>query len=379
MRDAAPEYPDGYAGLHVQAQTYAYPALLAAQFGQVSNVTFTQHMTRDVGSGMRVLASLMPNHCGALDPIPAFDWKDAEPGWSLLPIAGTIIHNLGVPMLRLEDTDQDVVCQANPFFRRINTPGASQYEELVQAQDISFFTLWIGLEDMLAYGLRGGKGPVPADEDVFEAHLNRLILAATDSGRSQGIIGTLPDITRFPYFAAQMAWKPSPENCYVQKPLYIQDFTGEVRPALPGDRILLAARAFMEVDNRGLSPQSPIPDSLVLDQHEVLLIQRLTTAYNARIDSLVQRYNAAAPAPCLAIADLHSWFEEVYQGITEDGLQISGSYLIGGVFAADGLYLTPRGNALVANQFIGAINTFYPFRALINTLNPTDFDGVVFP
>jgi hypothetical protein len=64
-------------------------------------------------------------------------------------------------------------------------------------------------------------------------------------------------------------------------------------------------------------------------------------------------------------------------GLVEQGVQLSSAYISGGIFSLDGVHLTPRGYAIVANGFISAINAKYG-----STIPPVDisnYNGVKFP
>jgi hypothetical protein len=117
----------------------------------------------------------------------------------------------------------------------------------------------------------------------------------------------------------------------------------------------------------------------VLDGAESAHVQALAHAYNQQLDSLVAALDAGLGGSRLATVNLHAVFGSLISGVTVDGIGISSSYLDGGIFCLDGIYLTPRGHALVANAFIERINGFPGFRARISPLNIADFPGVIFP
>jgi lysophospholipase L1-like esterase len=64
-------------------------------------------------------------------------------------------------------------------------------------------------------------------------------------------------------------------------------------------------------------------------------------------------------------------------GILVDGVSANSSYISGGIFSLDGVHLTPRGYAIVANEYIKAINKTY--NASIPTVNISNYRGVKFP
>jgi hypothetical protein len=52
-------------------------------------------------------------------------------------------------------------------------------------------------------------------------------------------------------------------------------------------------------------------------------------------------------------------------------------FVTGGIFSLDGIHLTPLGNALLANEFIRAINM--KFGSTIPKINATNYKGIMFP
>ena len=56
---------------------------------------------------------------------------------------------------------------------------------------------------------------------------------------------------------------------------------------------------------------------------------------------------------------------------------MSSTFVSGGAYSLDGLHFTPRGNALLANEFIKSINTYYGAR--IPEINAGNYRGALFP
>ena len=71
------------------------------------------------------------------------------------------------------------------------------------------------------------------------------------------------------------------------------------------------------------------------------------------------------------------WYESVNNGITYNGSPLNFSFVSGGTFSLDGINLTGRGNALLCNEFIKAINKKY--NAQIPRANALEYDAVLFP
>ena len=81
------------------------------------------------------------------------------------------------------------------------------------AQNPTFFSLWIGNNDILSYATSGGSGNDQAgnlnpatygpnditDPMVFGGVYDQLLQSLTASG-AQGVVANLPDVTSIPYF-----------------------------------------------------------------------------------------------------------------------------------------------------------------------------------
>jgi lysophospholipase L1-like esterase len=92
--------------------------------------------------------------------------------------------------------------------------------------------------------------------------------------------------------------------------------------------------------------------------------------YNQIIKNQAEAYG-------FAHVDANTFLKNITRGSYFDAIATSASYLSGGAFSLDGVHLTPRGNALAANEFIKAINGKYGTK--IPVLNPGQFKGVILP
>jgi len=95
-------------------------------------------------------------------------------------------------------------------------------------------------------------------------------------------------------------------------------------------------------------------------------------AYNAKIKSL-------ATAKGLAFVDANARMTELnaMSGMQYDGVKYSAKFITGGTFSLDGVHLTGRGYALIANEFIKAINKQY--KSTLPVVNVNNYSGVKFP
>lgn len=94
---------------------------------------------------------------------------------------------------------------ANPYFVRFaSTPSASVVQDAV-AQNPTFFTLWIGNNDVLGYATSGGDGsdpitpPTGAPGVGFDGTYNTIVGALVGTG-AKGVLANIPYVTTIPFF-----------------------------------------------------------------------------------------------------------------------------------------------------------------------------------
>ncbi|WP_299383534.1 G-D-S-L family lipolytic protein [uncultured Lacinutrix sp.] len=113
----------------------------------------------------------------------------------------------------------------------------------------------------------------------------------------------------------------------------------------------------------------PLEDKWVLLPSEQLEIANATATYNASI-------SAIASAKGLALVDLNSILTQATTtGVQFDSYNLDTRLVFGGLVSLDGIHLTARGYALMANSFLDAIDTTYGsnFRASGNVAKADDF------
>jgi lysophospholipase L1-like esterase len=118
-----------------------------------------------------------------------------------------------------------------------------------------------------------------------------------------------------------------------------------------------------------LAAVSGIDDKDALDSEELLNIKNATDAYNATIESVTT-------AAGLAFVDLKSVLENAKaNGVQSNGYTLNTSLVTGGLVSLDGVHLTSRGYAVMANEFMKAIDATYGsnFEASGNLLNVGDY------
>jgi lysophospholipase L1-like esterase len=113
-----------------------------------------------------------------------------------------------------------------------------------------------------------------------------------------------------------------------------------------------------------------LPDKYVIDETEAHLITQKIFDFDEKIKTV-------AEANDLAYVDMYDFFRQVDNGIKLNNVTFTLDFLEGSVFSLDGLHPTAKGNALVANQFINAINLQYG--ASLREADANAYPGIKFP
>ena len=267
-----------------------------------------------------------------------------------------------------------------------------------KSQGHTFFTCFLGNNDVLGYATSGGTADPMSPIANFSGAYDMIINAMTANGE-KGAIANVPDVTSLPYFttvpsrglvltATQASQLNVPYAAYGisfsagANGFIIEDVTapGGLRKATANDYILLTVpQDSLKCFGMGTGypiPTAPgfkfypIPNKYVLTASEVAAIRTRTAEFNAKI-------KAVADAKGLAFVDANAFMATAKSGISYNGVAISATFASGGAFSLDGIHLTPRGNALLANEFIKAINNTYG--STIREVEVTKYRGVKFP
>jgi hypothetical protein len=394
-------YADG--GLYLEGQQNSYPSIIAKQMALVGGGTFTQPLFTEAqanGSGYLKLTGFTD----AGSPITKTVTENtAVRGQANIPGFGDVtlytkysgdINNYGVPGIKLQQIMYAPYGNLNGFFERL-LPGApptnnTTYFDFVTAKDFTFFTNWLGNNDALGYATSGGAADALTDKAQF-AQLYTLSIAKLTEKGAKGAVATIPDVTAIPYFntvtvgvilAAVQKANPQAKDLYIsaRTTADIATATYAPRAASAADLVVLTfptgkigqmVNSPVGMVPYGLTPYAPIENQYVLDANEITLTKDYVNAYNTTIKSIAQQKG-------LAVFDAFTFLNDIKaHGILVDGVSASSSYISGGIFSLDGVHLTPRGYALVANEYIKAINKTY--NASIPMVNISAYRGVKFP
>lgn len=381
-------FADG--GLYLEGQQVAFPNLIAEQLREVGGGDFRSPFFAENernGSGYLQLKDLVNGQPVMEDVTDNLAYR--EPG-KLSKHTGDI-ENLGVPGMRLDLSTQDWFGALNMYFERLlsdSDVGSKTYVQFATEKNHTFFSFWLGNNDVLGYAMNGAvtnegdPTTVLTETATFEQVYRGFIQALTANER-KGVVATIPDVTAIPFFttvtrAALIAAVKAESGQDIQD-IYIETGAGTPKAASDDDLFVLpfASAGLLgstSAENPlpyGLHPDRPIESKYVLDNEEVIAIQDRVKAFNNIIEDIAEGAD-------LALADAHAYLNRIQNpGIVYNGVSVNASFITGNAFSLDGVHLTPMGNAIIANLFIEAINKKYSSR--IPKVDASKYRGVKFP
>ena len=381
-------------GLYRDGQLAGYPEIVAGQMKMVGGGSFASPLfsvDQANGSGYLQLAGFKPD--GSPNIVPVTD-KLAVRGAVTIPGYGSVtlytkytgdLNNYGVPGIYLSQITFPLLGNLNPYYERLLPGNAgtniTPYLDFVTAKPFTFFSCWLGDNDALGYATSGGEGEALTDKTQFAALYALAVNTLTKNGAG-GILVTVPDVTVLPYLntitVKSLVDGANKVNSAV-KSIYISALdpatgTHVARAATDADliNITFTTNSLGTVVNNlpgyGLTLSNPIKSEDVLDAAEVAKARDYISAYNTTIKTL-------ATLNGLAFFDSADFLNKVKTGMFVNGVFVNADFITGGVFSLDGIHLTPRGNALTANEIIKAINAKYG--TLITQVDVSMYKGVL--
>lgn len=394
-------------GLSRAGQLQSYPNILATQFAAAGGGTFTQPLFDPAyahGSGYLKLTAIIngaPVTAPVTDSLAVIAGSQRTGTNLLRKYTGTSNQNLGVPGIKVADVTTNGYgfnnpLGYNPFFERLlpaTQPAALQsylqyVQERVSTLKPTFFSNWLGNNDVLGYASSGGAGDVLTPVADFTTKYKQVLDVLTASG-TKGILATIPNVTNVPLFTtvkaatvkAAIRGNAALPNA-ASASLYIRTGTGTVREATDADYILLTAQAVIGTGATQANPlpigvgysatmANPLPSQYVLDSDEAQAVMTRTTDLNAVI-------RTEANGRGLALFDANVYFQGVAtSGYVTNGVNNGAGFIVGNLFSLDGVHPTPRGYALVANEMIKAINAKYG--STVQQVDAARYSGLLFP
>ncbi|NOR86927.1 MAG: G-D-S-L family lipolytic protein [Bacteroidales bacterium] len=432
-------YADG--ALYHSSQEAAYVNILAQQLQEVGGSEFIQptvNSEQGVLPGKLKLAAVNGN----LSPVPA---EDGELEGFYPPISYPV-NNLGVPGAKVGhllapgygNIENLAAGLANPYYIRFATEPNTSVIEQALSQSPTFFSLWIGNNDVLGYASTGGVGDIITPIADFTTYYHGLAQALASTG-AKGVLANIPGITSAAYF------NTVPPNALVissgladsmnfgmllleaqlngilamaglddysyginftagANAFLIQDNDFPYKDLLnaiadtttnPATKLLLHRVQFRQMNIAAgellilLTPQDSLAMGMgsFMETGGTLLPFGIPDGYVldhneiTQVNTAILAFNSiikdVADQYDWAFVDVNSKFNEMQDGVVYDGISLDATYVTGGIFSLDGIHLTPRGNASVSNFFIDAINLKY--NAKISHVNIGNYNGVEYP
>lgn len=448
-------YADG--ALYLLGQQNSFPAMLASQFNAVGGGAFEQPLlAHDLQAGIdgNLGALLIGTVAGQIESRYVLNTETQSPerleGTPTDDVIGTglngmAFNNMGVPGAKsfhlfapgYGNPANLSSGAANPYYVRfaVDTTDTGVLINDVIAQAPSFYTLWLGNNDVLAYATSGGTGvdqtdsgnPVTAygpDDITDPGQFNSLMVTTltaleVTNPAVQGVLINIPDVSTIPFFttvpynavpldqatadqlnAAYAAYNAGLEAAVAgsviteeeaaqrmisfaegQNAVVIldEDLTPigapNMRQATASDLVLLPTSSKIGTEATPGDPTTvwglgmPLEDADVLIPSEIQAIDTARTAYNDAIKTLA---DASENRLYLDAAALMTELSE--SGINYGNGSVFADFATGGAFSLDGVHLTARGYAVIANAVVDAINT--GFDANVYKVDPATYPTV---
>ncbi len=245
-------FTDG--ALFIKGQENSIPNLVANKFAMAGGGDFTQPLMADNNGGLLLGGAQIQSQRLYFDGSGPALISDT-PTTDIVNVASGPFNNMGVPGAKSYHLGfsgygniAGVGVYANPYFVRMaSSPAATVIGDAV-SQNPTFFSLWIGSNDVLRYALNGGDGTDQTgnfdpttygdaditDPNVFANVYSQLVDGLTANG-SKGVILNLPDITAIPHFTT-VPYNPVPldaETAQLLNGAFVQ-YNGGVEQVLAG-------------------------------------------------------------------------------------------------------------------------------------------------
>lgn len=366
--------------LYESSQMYSIGNMIAQQTG----TDFVQPVISDPGLGGQLKIV-------SLDPFVTTQVQDQG---TLTNLAyDKAYNNLGIPGIVLADITQSSTQNSyshSPFIDLVLRGRGTQLEQALSLQP-TMISFWLGNNDVLGFATSGGFSPAaPTDANTF-GFLYRQVTDALAASGAKVVVANIPDVTAIPFFTTvgpmfvQSLQGTPVQGFYYQKHgqytgsaasisqltdysilftlisqsylayfgrpsgKFYRDHGVDITPLITFG-ILDTTQAF------GASEKNPIPDALVLDTDEIQTAKQATASFNTSIAAAVSRHSSQ-----FALADINHLLNMVRASDASGGTELYGvnfstMFVTGGLFSLDGVHPTSRGYAVIANEFLKAVN-----------------------
>lgn len=420
--------------LYKGGQEFSYPNLVAQKIGAILNdSSFIQaNVESENGSNFEIsyegqgkFGDLYFESNTKFYPTRRTTEEDPLTIWN-----GTVseLSNFSFPNLTMDQLNDPSTLTNNPYYNRIPGLSGNPLDIIIQ-NDPSIIVLDLGRDDLFSFAFSG-----VTDEDLitridFESIYSTIIDRLINETNAEIFIMNIPDPLQNPYFQT-ISWAFETEifdlpfigqldafyfpfNSLVTQYNFIENpdappsgkrprlnFDSDNWPqAISRARVIRDEYLFDASLNDGtvlnnwrqlnenellgynlepsifyestLSAQIPLPDNLALTEPEIEIIETRAFEFNITLEDL------AGTSSRIHIVDINQAIKKVSdEEFFVDGVQFSTKFDQYSIFSADGYTLNPRGNALIANTLIEAINS--STNSSIKPFNLNIFPGITF-
>jgi len=257
----------------------------------------------------------------------------------------------------------------NPYFERMcsNKITASILGDAL-SQNPTFFSLNIGIQDVLSFALTGATADTITSQNRFNTSIDSIIIALTKNG-AKVVIANIPDLNTLPYFTTipydgltldeisivslNNLYGPLNQNITFtvgSNAFVIEDASAPIGiRQIKKDELILLSTPLDSVKCNTFGSLIPLKNRMVITTKELAQIQTAISNFNLKLETV-------AMAKDLAFVDVNALYKSIKTGMLYNGILINAQFVKGGAFSLDGLQLNPIGHALLANEFIKAIH-----------------------
>ena len=306
-------YADG--ALFRAGQSNSYPKLLSDQFALAGGGTFTIPYMNDNIGGLLIGGFPLPgvgtrlyfNGCAPvnLSATPTTDLASPLVGfYNNMGVPGAKSYHLLAPNYGDPNGLFTLPRTANPYFVRFAQNQTTSILADAMAQIPTFFSLWIGNNDVLGYALSGGvptsQDPVNGDNITppngtpgvgFDGTYTALINTLTSNG-AKGVVANIPYVTAVPFFTTVSVNPIAPYKYY--------EDTDETICSKTYDPSANDIATINTINSKLIGPLSQIlPDRFKLlsttKNNPVIIVDESLTDFGPQITSAAQNIPSLAP------------------------------------------------------------------------------------
>ena len=353
-------------------QDYSYPAILAKQLGITA---FQQPTISDPGIGSYgTVLQLTALQVGPGGVVPVIGPTPGNPGQPINATLAGPYNNLGIPgsnagdlLTKTGDITKLLTGNIDPdtiMYDLVLRDGQHTALEQAIGAAPTFVTVWAGNNDVLGAAISGVAidGVTLTPKATFQAQYTTLIGGLRQQLPTAAIVvANVSDVTAIPFVTTIKPYLVNPaDGSHI--PLI-----GEAGPLTESDYVTLGASALLAqgigIPRAAGGTGLPLPEGsvdatglhagVILRAGEIALIRARTADINGIITATAAQFSAK-------LVDFNAIFANIVaNGVLVGGIRLEPAFLTGGIFSYDGIHPQRLGYALVANEFVKALNAAY--------------------